>query len=162
MSFRLTSIVLRSTLPARLKLYAAVLSEYAAKDGTRVYPGVATIAKRTGRSARSVQTAITELVRIGVLELVAPHGPGRPNVYRFNLEALRVRPTFAGQLELFDETTKEFPQGKPRNQDRRNDFHSFNSRTQEENDRRNRKLASPDPIKIRSLSTSTGAKKRAG
>lgn len=90
MSGRLVSAVLESTLPHRLKTIAAVLASYGRDDGSAIRPSLHTIAKRWSRSERRAQAALADLLDLGVLVIVRPHGPHRPTEYRIDLERLRL------------------------------------------------------------------------
>lgn len=54
-------VVRRCVLPAPVKAVAAYLSQYANKNGTRIYPGVARLSAVTGLSERSVRGALATL-----------------------------------------------------------------------------------------------------
>jgi len=54
-------VVRRCVLPTPVKTIAAYLAQYANKNGTRIYPGVARLAVVTGLSERSVRAALTTL-----------------------------------------------------------------------------------------------------
>jgi predicted transcriptional regulator len=54
-------VVRRCVLPAPVKAVAAYLSQYANKNGTRIYPGVARLSAVTGLSERSVRGALAIL-----------------------------------------------------------------------------------------------------
>jgi len=88
MSGRLVSAVFDSALPAWLKPYAAAFASFALDDGTRVYPSIARIARMVGRSARSTQTAATELRQRGILLVDVQHARDRATRYVFNAAAL--------------------------------------------------------------------------
>jgi MarR-like DNA-binding transcriptional regulator SgrR of sgrS sRNA len=88
MSGRLVSAVFDSALPAWLKPYAAAFATFAKDDGSRVFPTIARVARMVSRSERATQTAVTELRRRHILELVAPPGRHRATQYVFNATAL--------------------------------------------------------------------------
>ena len=88
MSGRLVSAVFDSALPAWLKHYAAAAASFASDDGRRIFPSMAHLARLAGRSERATQTAVHELVRLGVLTVVVPPGRYRPTHYRFHAAAL--------------------------------------------------------------------------
>ena len=88
MSGRVVSAVFGSVLPAWLKPYASALASFAADDGTRVYPTVATIARMVGRCERATQYALRELERRGVLTIVAAPTPRHATRYHFRAVAL--------------------------------------------------------------------------
>ena len=90
MSHIVTKAVLESALPSRLKLVALALADFAASDGTRVYPSVQTICRMSGRKRRSVQNALAELRELSILRPLdgIRGGRNRPNRYSFNVDAL--------------------------------------------------------------------------
>ena len=77
MSGLLAGKVWLSNLDCELKPLAATLADIADDDGTHIFPSVAYVAWRLGRSDRSVQLGLAALVRISVLELVGHHSGGR-------------------------------------------------------------------------------------
>jgi len=120
MSGRLTSAVFDSALPAWLKPYAAACASFASdRDGTRVYPSIARIARMVGRCERATQTAIHELERRGVLEVVAPARQHTSTHYRFVYDALPF--SDGDQLRLF--APQGFPQARSQNAGQVEDFH---------------------------------------
>ncbi len=64
----------RCCLPASTKLVALVMATYAARDGSRIFPGVARLAATTGLSERTVRTALGNLREVGLIERVYPGG----------------------------------------------------------------------------------------
>jgi len=86
MSGRVVSAVFGSDLPAWLKPYAGALATFAADDGSRVYPSVATLARLVGRSERSAQRALRELRARGVIK--REHGPGHRRAPQYQFRAI--------------------------------------------------------------------------
>jgi hypothetical protein len=66
--------VRRCCLPSSSKLVAFVMATYAARDGSRIFPGVARLAATTGLSERTVRTALGNLRDVGLIERVYPGG----------------------------------------------------------------------------------------
>lgn len=66
--------VRRCILPSSSKLVAFVMATYAARDGSRIFPGVARLAATTGLSERTVRTALGNLRDVGLIERVYPGG----------------------------------------------------------------------------------------
>lgn len=66
--------VRRCILPSSAKLVALVMATYAARDGSRIFPGVARLAATTGLSERTVRTALGTLRDVGLIERVYPGG----------------------------------------------------------------------------------------
>jgi len=100
MSARLVSAVFSSSLPAWLKPYATACANFAADDGSSVYPSIARLALMVGRCERATQTAIGELRRRKILTLEAPPGRHRATRYVFHAEALP-RLSDGDQISLF-------------------------------------------------------------
>jgi len=100
MSARLVSAVFASSLPAWLKPYATACANFAADDGSSVYPSIARLATMVGRCERATQTAIHELRRRKILTLEAPPGRHRATRYVFHAEALP-RVSDGDQIQLF-------------------------------------------------------------
>ncbi|MGL4241671.1 MAG: helix-turn-helix domain-containing protein, partial [Beijerinckiaceae bacterium] len=65
-------------------LLALAIADFAADDGTRIYPGVATLAAKTRLSKRTVQYMLRDLEERGWLERVAEGGGLRAAEYRIN------------------------------------------------------------------------------
>jgi len=120
MSGRLVSAVFDSALPAWLKPYAAACASFAADDGTRVYPSISRIARMVGRCERATQTAVQELIRRGVLEVLAPARQHTSTHYRFVLDAVPF--SDGDQFRLFP--PQAFPQARSKNAGELQDFHS--------------------------------------
>ena len=119
MSGLLVSGVFESALPAWLKPYAAACASFAADDGSRVFPSVASIARRVGRSERSTQRAMHELRARGILATKRGPGHHRATSYHFHVVAL----PHVGepvQLPLFAQT---FPQARSQKAGRPGDLH---------------------------------------
>jgi DNA-binding transcriptional ArsR family regulator len=90
-SIHLSSVVWRTALGGpSIKAVAMKLADCAHDDGTNIYPSVATIARETEISPRTVQYAIRDLITLGILVLVEEGGKGRKSttVYRFDLDVL--------------------------------------------------------------------------
>ena len=64
----------RAILPSSTKLVGFVMATYAARDGSRIFPGVARLAATTGLSERTVRTALGNLRDVGLIERVYPGG----------------------------------------------------------------------------------------
>lgn len=88
MSGRVVSTVFESDLPAWLKRYAAALATFAADDGSQVYPTIARLARMVGRSKRSTQRAVHDLIRRGILIVDTPPTPRRAARYHLRAVAL--------------------------------------------------------------------------
>lgn len=58
-------------------LLALALADFAADDGTGIYPSVARLARKTRRSRRAVQLGLRRLEALGFLSLVAEAGAGK-------------------------------------------------------------------------------------
>lgn len=70
-------------------LTALVLAEHGDPDGTSIYPSVATVARMTRQSERTVQNHIRDMLDIGWLILVKPGGGrGHPTEYRIPIERI--------------------------------------------------------------------------
>lgn len=65
------------------KLVAAALADNCQDDGSEARPSKATLVRKTGLSERAVQTALKNLVDLGVIRIDRPSGQHRPNCYRF-------------------------------------------------------------------------------
>lgn len=64
-------VVRRTRLPRITKGIAFLLATYADNDGSRVFPGLATIAVAAGVNYKSAKTAVKQLVDAGLLERVS-------------------------------------------------------------------------------------------
>lgn len=72
-------------------LLALALADHADDDGTRVYPSVARLAKKTRQSERTVQYQLRKMQKDGWLVLVADEngGRGKAREYRINSDWLK-------------------------------------------------------------------------
>lgn len=61
MAIKLIDAVLDSDLPPNLRLVAVVLADYAAADGSQIFPSYDTIARRTGFSRRQAIRLVLDL-----------------------------------------------------------------------------------------------------
>jgi hypothetical protein len=80
----------RSRNAARLVLLA--IADNAHDDGAQAWPSIATIVRKTALGERSVQRAITELVKLGELEVKQNGGPGLCNLYRICMTPANLTP----------------------------------------------------------------------
>jgi hypothetical protein len=108
MSGRLVSAVLESALAAWLKPYAVAFASFAADDGSKVFPTARRVARLVGRQERQTRTAIAELRRLQVLQVVAPGGRNTATRYRFVVERLPIGGD-GEQIDLFSNVSR-FPQ----------------------------------------------------
>jgi DNA-binding transcriptional ArsR family regulator len=91
MSIHISSVVWRTALGGpSIKAVAMKLADCAHDDGTSAYPSVRTIARETEVSERTVQSALKELLALGVIVKARDggSGPGNTTVYHFDLETL--------------------------------------------------------------------------
>lgn len=79
--------VRRVRLNKTVKAVALMMATYARRDGTQIYPGIATLAVACEMSYRTVLNAVSDLQRLGLVEQVADHGGamGRYDSYRLTL-----------------------------------------------------------------------------
>ena len=70
MSIKIMTLVWESYLPSNEKFVLLALADHARDDGSRVYPSIETISKKTGFSERTVQRQMRKLQALGVLEIV--------------------------------------------------------------------------------------------
>ncbi len=83
-----TDLVRRARLGRTVKAVALMIATYADADGTRVYPGIATLAVACEIDYKTVQKALAELRRVGLLRLVRRSGRrGQADVYRLVIAA---------------------------------------------------------------------------
>ena len=68
------------------RLLALALADHARDDGTRIWPSMAELARKTMQSTRTVQRQVRRMVEIGWLQVVAETNgrPGQTNEYRIN------------------------------------------------------------------------------
>src|SRR5580658_3115445 len=67
MSFKLVDKVKKSCLPGHLKAVLEAYLSFGNKDGTNIRPTAAKVAKRAGRSPRTVERYAPVLVKLGLL-----------------------------------------------------------------------------------------------
>lgn len=87
--FQLTRQARRLALPKLPKAVLTCLISYSSKngDGTRIYPGIATIALECSYSERSIQRALRYLEAAGwIIIHYAKGGQGKPSSYTLNLD----------------------------------------------------------------------------
>lgn len=83
MSFRLIPVVFELEISARWKLVLLAMADHARDDGTRCYPSVATLARKTSQSRRGVQKIMRQLEDAGLIRpsQVSHGGPRRSTEY---------------------------------------------------------------------------------
>ncbi len=70
MSIKVMVKVWESDLPSSEKFVLLALADHARDDGSRVYPSIATVARKTGFSERTVQRCMRTLQAMGILTIV--------------------------------------------------------------------------------------------
>lgn len=68
------------------RLVLLAIADWTWDDGTNAYPSVATMAKKTGVTTRTVQRSVRELVNIGELEVQENAGKHGSNMYRIVMQ----------------------------------------------------------------------------
>lgn len=108
----------RCILPSSTKLVGFVMATYAARDGSRIFPGVARLAATTGLSERTVRTALGNLRDVGLIERVYPGG--RRGVMNFtDVHRLAIPADLLQRVETLDPdedrvpNRQQLPPGKP-------------------------------------------------
>lgn len=86
MSIDLMSVAWTLDLPPAQKVVLVAMADHASNDGTRCYPSVERIAAKTGLSERTVQSAIMELRRAGILSVVAHEHGGRGHATEYSID----------------------------------------------------------------------------
>jgi DNA-binding transcriptional ArsR family regulator len=96
MSVTLMGKVWRTDLPTPEKMVLLVIADHANDDGTNAWPGIATIARKTSISERSVQRHLKTLEDANLITIIKQGGGNkhtrndrRPNRYDVNLKALK-------------------------------------------------------------------------
>lgn len=96
-------------LPHNELLVLLAMADHADHAGNNIYPSIGLIAWKTGYSKRQVQRVIQKLVEDGILILVAESTAQRPNVYRMNLEAGKIKQPFKGELTNAESRQNDTP-----------------------------------------------------
>jgi len=102
MSVHVSSLVYRRKFgSAQRKAVALKLADHAGDDGSRIFPGVATIAAEAEVSERTVQRVLKAFVEEGLLIVVrrGGRGPTDATEYRLDLEAVSALPPTKGVRE---------------------------------------------------------------
>lgn len=86
MSVHIAAPVWKLLLPTLDKFVLLKLADCANDEGENAYPAVATIARETGMSVRSVQRSLGNLLREGILEQSKPSSPTFPAIYRIRTD----------------------------------------------------------------------------
>jgi DNA-binding transcriptional ArsR family regulator len=96
MSVTLMGKVWRTDLPTPEKMVLLVIADHANDDGTNAWPGIATIARKTSISERSVQRHLKALEDANLITITKQGGGNkhtrndrRPNRYDVNLKVLK-------------------------------------------------------------------------
>jgi hypothetical protein len=98
MSWRLVEKVWDLDLPPIQQHVLLALARHADDDGRRCFPSVATLARETGRSRRTVQQILRELASAGVLAIAHPGGGrGVATEYAIRLGQVAPKPAGAGE-----------------------------------------------------------------
>lgn len=80
--FEWEKLILRAELDVATKLVALAAATYGNPDGTRVQPSVPRLAAELDWSEKHVQNQLSELRRLGLLEVVRQHTRGYPTRYQ--------------------------------------------------------------------------------
>lgn len=104
--------VRRCVLPSSTKLVAFVMATYAARDGSRIFPGVARLAAVTCLSERTVRTALGNLRDAGLIERVYPGGR-RGQMAFADVHRLAVPADLAERVELLNPDEDAMPKRQP-------------------------------------------------
>ena len=88
MSIQVMTQVWQSNLPPEQKYILLKLADYADDDGGHVYPSVATVARLTGVSERTVQRHLSAMREVGILEVTGQATQHRPTEYRIRGDKL--------------------------------------------------------------------------
>lgn len=92
-------------------LTALKLADHAEHDGSRIYPGIASLARFTKQSERTVQRHIQIMLASGWLEMVKEggRGPASTTRYRMPIERIPVGASRVTNLHPYTETTHRPP-----------------------------------------------------
>ena len=108
----------RCILPSSTKLVGFVMATYAARDGSRIFPGVARLAATTGLSERTVRTALGNLRDVGLIERVYPGGRRGVQAYA-DVHRLAIPADLMDRIPMLDPeedqlpNRQQVPPGKP-------------------------------------------------
>ena len=88
MSVEVMSLIFQTSLPVGAKMVGLCLADFAGADGTRIFPAISTICRRTSFSRRAVQRILRRLESMG---LIKPLDQRQHRVveYRFVMDKLR-------------------------------------------------------------------------
>lgn len=95
MSIDVGALVWRAALPAMDKIVLLRLADFAAEDGSRIFPSIGRVCRECGVSDRHVQNVLKKYVASGLLHQVRAGGgrcrggDGRTSEYRMDIEALK-------------------------------------------------------------------------
>lgn len=104
--------VRRCILPSSTKLVALVMATYAARDGSRIFPGVTRLAATTGLSERTVRTALGNLRDVGLIERVYPGG--RRGAQNFtDVHRLAIPADLTERVEMLNPDEDALPKRQP-------------------------------------------------
>jgi hypothetical protein len=92
MSGKLMGALFTRQLTQPQLVVALALADHGDDDGTRIFPGVALVSWKVGKSPRQVQRIMRELEALAVLVKVADAQRHRPAEYSINVEALEAKP----------------------------------------------------------------------
>jgi hypothetical protein len=104
--------VRRCILPSSTKLVAFVMATYAARDGSRIFPGVARLAATTGLSERTVRTALGNLRDVGLIERVYPGGRRGTQAFA-DVHRLAIPADLMERVELLNPEEDALPKRQP-------------------------------------------------
>jgi hypothetical protein len=104
--------VRRCRLPASTKLVALVMATYAARDGSRIFPGVARLAAVTELSERTVRTALGNLRDVGLIERVYPGGRRGTQAFA-DVHRLAIPADLMDRVEMLDPDEDRLPNRQP-------------------------------------------------
>jgi hypothetical protein len=91
MSIRLMSLVFESNIEPNDKLVLLAMADYAADNGTQIFPSIETLVHKTSLSERTVQRSLRDLEAQELIVVVANAGGGRGKAtnYMINVDKLK-------------------------------------------------------------------------
>lgn len=102
----------RCVLPSSTKLVGFVMATYAARDGSRIFPGVARLAATTALSERTVRTALGNLRDVGLIERVYPGGRRGVMAYA-DVHRLAIPADLMDRVEMLSAEEDKLPRRQP-------------------------------------------------
>ena len=117
MSIKLMSTVWESELPSDEKFVALALAGFADDDGERIFPSIAYVAWKVGKTERSVYRTIRKLIDAGIITPISGVGGGFKLTVHYRMNAAELPQREPWRADKMSPLPRQYPDTDDRNPD---------------------------------------------